>query len=83
MADYKLKEEIVQAMQINEADFEAIYQWALSHGKASDKMDMAFSLVHDNQIFRIRKTENSWVLKTGDDWFLISDYRFKQLFKLA
>jgi len=39
MADYKFKETVVQAMQINEADFEVIYNWALQFNSASDKTD--------------------------------------------
>lgn len=83
MADYRLKQDVIQAMQVNEADFEAIYGWALQHNKASDKTDVVFNLIHDKQIFRVRKNENNWVVKICDDWLLISDYRFNQLFKLT
>lgn len=83
MADYRLKQEVIQAMQVNETDFEAIYGWALSHNKALDKTDTSFSLVHDNQTFRVRKNENNWIIKIDDSWLMVSDYRFNQLFKAA
>jgi hypothetical protein len=81
MADYKFKEPVVQAMQINENDFEVIYNWALQDNAASDKTDTSFKLQGDGEFYIVKKDSNVWVMKMGTLWLAMSDKRMQQLFQ--
>jgi hypothetical protein len=83
MADYKFKETVVQAMQINEADFEVIYNWALQFNSASDKTDTSFRLHGNGEYYTVKKDSNVWIMKNGNDWLVLSDKRMNQLFQLV
>jgi hypothetical protein len=81
MADYKFKEVVVQAMQINENDFEVIYNWALQFNAASEKTDTSFKLLGDGEFYVVKKDSNIWVMKNGNQWLVLSDKRMQQLFQ--
>lgn len=83
MADYKFKHDTIQAMQVTDADFEIIYEWAASLNAASNKTETSFTLAGNNEFFSVKKGSNVWVLKLPEEWVVVSDKRMLQLFVLA
>jgi hypothetical protein len=68
-------------MQINENDFETIYNWALQDNAASEKTDTSFKLHGNNEFYNLKKNSNVWVMKMGTLWLAMSDKRMQQLFQ--
>jgi hypothetical protein len=81
MANYRFKTTI-QAQQCNAETFEDVYAWAQLNGVASNKTDTSFVITCDDEQFTLNNIGTTWVMKFGDNkWLIASDRRFQQLFE--
>lgn len=82
MANYRFKSTTVQALQCNAETFEDVYAWVNQNGVASNKTDTSFVVTCDDEQFTLTNTGATWVMKYGDNkWLIASDRRFQQLFE--
>ena len=82
MANYRFKAATVVAQQCNTETFEEVYAWAQASGVASNKTDTIFTITCDGEQFNLSKDGITWVMKYGDNkWLIASDRRFQQLFE--